>query len=199
MNVIHNSIISDDKKNTISVNTENELLEKMFSTSEHIQHLNTYVVYDETNTNVENFIGEYKIQKLMFIILIPAKVNILKNNFDISLFKVVLRQNKITFYDNRVNFFTRFFPKYIYEQLLVNNEEYKTKIKPHDYDNEIKTIMNQTIYNYDEAKEKFFSMNKSVESVIKDYLGSETDANKTNKSMNQIIYKEIGKFMTKTT
>lgn len=197
MQEIYASLTNEETLMQKEIQNEMDLLKSMFLNSETIQCLNVHQVYDETKQHCENYIGEYKIKNLMFLLIIPAQVNILKNGFEPSLLKVVLRQNKISFYDNQIKCFMRFFPKYIYEQLLANNDTYIKDIEPLQYDNEINTIMTQTSYTYEESREKFMKMNKNVENVIIDYLGKSSSRKQSpgDKSMNQNIYSEIRKFM----
>lgn len=196
---IYASLSTEETLNSIEIQSEIDLLKSMFLNSESIQCLNVHQVFDETKTKCENYIGEYKIKNLMFVLIIPSQVNLLKNAFEPSLMKIVLRQNRITFYDNEIKFFMGYFPKYIYEQLLANNETYKQEIEPHQYDEEIKKIMIQTSYTYEESFEKFMKMNKNIENVILDYLGESSSRQKSSgdKSMNQNIYSEIRNFMNK--
>ena len=196
INEIKNSLTSKESLANVEIKDEIDLLKNMFLESNMVSCLRTHKVYDETKQTYENYIAEYKIKNLMFIIIIPAKVKLLKNGFDPLLLHVVLKQNKIMFYDNQINFFMRLFPKHMYEQILQSNEIYKKDFEPSDYDTEIKMIMNQTNYTLNEAKEKFFKMEKSVENVILDYLGKTiNEENIKTKSMNQNIYSEIRNFM----
>lgn len=54
----------------------------------------------------------------------------------------------------------------------------------------IKIIINQTTYNYDEAKEQLLSQNNDVMKVIRKYLGVKVKK-KEFTSVNQEIYKQM--------
>ena len=54
----------------------------------------------------------------------------------------------------------------------------------------IKIIINQTTYNYDEAKEQLLSQNNDVMKVIRKYLGVKVKKKEIT-SVNQEIYKQM--------
>lgn len=66
-----------------------------------------------------------------------------------------------------------------------------------DKDKYIKIIMNQTIYTYEESKEKLKLYNNNYIDVIKEYNGIEIKKKNDNivNNLNQTIYKEIRNFI----
>tara|TARA_A100001011_G_C13806618_1_gene633203 strand:+ start:92 stop:319 length:228 start_codon:yes stop_codon:yes gene_type:complete len=59
----------------------------------------------------------------------------------------------------------------------------------------INIICSQTNYTINEATQKLDEFNNNIENVISDYLGINKDKKKENKSVNQMIYKEIRNLM----
>ena len=55
----------------------------------------------------------------------------------------------------------------------------------------IKIVMNQTTYSYDESKQFLLSNNNDYMKVIREYLGVKQQAPKTISSVNQEIYKQM--------
>lgn len=55
----------------------------------------------------------------------------------------------------------------------------------------IKIVMNQTTYSYDESKQFLLSFNNDYMKVIREYLGVKEQKPKTITSVNQEIYKQM--------
>tara|TARA_Y100001970_G_scaffold290602_2_gene424943 strand:+ start:1220 stop:1855 length:636 start_codon:yes stop_codon:yes gene_type:complete len=201
INIIYSEIINQEQLDNIKIENETDMLKNIFYNSKYIEFKELYEIYD-TSKQIIKYIGLYKIQKLFFILIIP--VNILKKEFydQIIIFKTIIQKNKIFLFDNKINFFSKYFKKEEYNQIeqQISGEDIQNdinKIKTID-DSNIEIIMNQTNYKIETAKKLYYENNKNIEKVIEIYLDCKKINKNENMSTNQQIFKELRNFLNNT-
>lgn len=202
INIISKEIISEENINNFELKSEMDYLKYIFYDSKYIDIVSIYDIYDNELKNIVKHICVYKIQNLFFLLMIPF--NVIKNNVNkSSIFKLILQQNKIIFFDNEYFFLSKILKEYEFNQIKHNikSKKIENNNSSYNFDEEnIKIIMSQTNYNQEKAKDLYFKNNKSIQNVLREYLNSEKELNlnqNTVISTNQNIFKEIRHFLDK--